>query len=162
MNDNILTCWIQNYPFVAYFYPILECWRQEPIEMNNMKNGLFKILSDITGCQFICRKKCPEYYDRGWMSWYSLKRRWKKRRWEFTLTKKPLRGTTSSYICCFQDLLYVTLVRFCTVCSTFRLLAGNPSLTEESAKILLERGLVKVEGGTWITFWRLICCILSS
>ncbi|XP_027874870.1 serine hydrolase-like protein [Xiphophorus couchianus] len=28
-----------------------------------------------------------------------------------------------------------------------RLLAGNPSLTEESAKILLERGLVKVEGG---------------
>ncbi|XP_043970040.1 serine hydrolase-like protein [Gambusia affinis] len=28
-----------------------------------------------------------------------------------------------------------------------RLLAGNPSLSEESAKILLERGLVKVEGG---------------
>ncbi|KAM4751384.1 serine hydrolase-like protein [Anableps anableps] len=28
-----------------------------------------------------------------------------------------------------------------------RLLAGNPSLTEDCAKILLERGLVKVEGG---------------
>lgn len=28
-----------------------------------------------------------------------------------------------------------------------RLLAGNPTLTEQSAKILLERGLVKAEGG---------------
>lgn len=48
-----------------------------------------------------------------------------------------------------------------TTCSTFRLMAGNESLTEKSAKILLERGLVQVEGGKNVLF-HFKCVFLSK
>lgn len=39
------------------------------------------------------------------------------------------------------------------MCSTFRLMAGNDGLTEKSAKILLDRGLVQVDGGKYSFFF---------
>lgn len=80
-------------------------------------------------------------------------RRRQKRRGEFTLTRERSRGIISLELHSnikrnLTSVNFASTVGGCLQCFiSLRLLAANPALSDQSARILLERGLVRVEGG---------------
>lgn len=94
---------------------------------------LFRLLSSF-------RKSCLRWCGRGWRRLFSLTKGLKRRR-EFTPLKMQWRGADQwRWISSQRGAVKMVL-------SSFRLLAGNPSISEESVHNILERGLVRVEGG---------------